>query len=53
MRQGIRVHLPANANGSDVKLVVSSDAAQVKVEVNYVFWGTVLPVESRTLVGSA
>lgn len=52
-RQGLRAHLPANADGDDVKLVVGSDAAQVKVEVNYVFRGTVLPVETRTLVGSA
>lgn len=33
--------------------MVSSDAAQVKIEVNYVFRGTMLPVETRTLVGSA
>lgn len=53
MRQGFRAHLPANAEGDDFKLVVSNDNAQVKIEVNYVFRGTLLPVETRTLVGSA
>jgi predicted nucleotidyltransferase component of viral defense system len=52
-RQGLRAHLPANVDGDDLKLVVSSEAAQVKVEVNYVFRGTVLPAETRTLVDSA
>ena len=36
-----------------MKLVVSDEATQVKVEVNIVFRGTVLPVESRPLVPSA
>ena len=51
--KGYRAHLPANAEGEDVKLVVSSDAAQVKVEVNFVFRGTALPVETRSLVATA
>jgi hypothetical protein len=50
---GYRAHMPANAEGDDVKLVVSSGAAQVKVEVNFVFRGTVLPVEEQPLVASA
>ncbi|MEO8125414.1 MAG: nucleotidyl transferase AbiEii/AbiGii toxin family protein, partial [Burkholderiales bacterium] len=53
VRKGYRAHLPANAEGDDVKLVVSNTAAQVKVEVNNVFRGTVLPVETRSLVGTA
>lgn len=52
-RQGFRAHLPTNAEGEDVKLVVNNDAAQVKVEVNFVFRGTALPVETRPLVGTA
>ena len=52
-RKGYRAHLPANAGGDDVKLVVSNDAAQVKVEVNFVFRGTALPVETRSLVATA
>lgn len=51
--RGYHVHLPANAGGDDAKLVVSNASAQVKVEVNIVFRGTVLPVESRPLVASA
>ena len=52
-RQGYRAHLPGNAEADDVKLVVSNGTAQVKVEVNFVFRGTVLPVETRSLVASA
>ena len=48
-----RAHLPANVDGDEVKLVVSNEAAQVKVEVNFVFRGTVLPVETRSLVATA
>jgi len=48
-----RAHLPANAEGDDVKLVVSNGPTQVKVEVNFVFRGTVLPVETRSLVPTA
>ena len=50
---GMRAHLPANPSGDDVKLVVSNDTAQVKVEVNFVFRGTALPVETRSLVATA
>jgi predicted nucleotidyltransferase component of viral defense system len=52
-RKGYRAHSPANAEGDDVKLVVSNEAAQVKVEVNFVFRGTALPVETRSLVATA
>jgi predicted nucleotidyltransferase component of viral defense system len=51
--KGYRAHLPANAEGDDVKLVVSNDTAQVKIEVNFVFRGTVLPIETRSLVATA
>ena len=51
--KGYRAHLPASAEGDDVKLVVSNEAAQVKVEVNFVFRGTVLPPETRSLVATA
>ncbi len=51
--KGYRAHLPANAEGDDVKLVVSNESAQVKVEVNFVFRGTVLPPETRSLVATA
>jgi Nucleotidyl transferase AbiEii toxin, Type IV TA system len=52
-RKRYRAELPANADGDEVKLVVSNDLAQVKVEVNFVFRGTALAVETRSLVGTA
>ncbi len=51
--KGYRAHLPGNATAEEVKLIVSNDAAQVKVEVNFVFRGTALPVETRPLVALA
>ena len=51
--QGLPSPPAHNAEGDDVKLVVGNDTAQVKVEVNFVFRGTVLPVEPRRLVASA
>lgn len=51
--KGYRAHLPASAEGDNVKLVLSNEAAQVKVEVNFVFRGTVLPPEKRSLVATA
>jgi len=51
--KGYRSTLPANTQGDEVKLVVGNDATQVKVEVNFVFRGSVLPVEKRALVTTA
>jgi predicted nucleotidyltransferase component of viral defense system len=51
--KGHHANLPANAQGDEVKLVVTSDTAQVKVEVNFVFRGCVLPVETKSLVATA
>jgi hypothetical protein len=51
--KGYRATLPTNTQGDEVKLVVGTDAAQVKVEVNFVFRGSVLPVEARSLVAAA
>lgn len=53
VRKGYDARLPTNAAGDDVKLVVGNDSAQVKVEVNFVFRGTALPVETRSLVATA
>jgi predicted nucleotidyltransferase component of viral defense system len=52
-RKGYRAHLPANTEDDDVKLVISGSGSQVKVEVNFVFRGTVLPIETRSLVSTA
>lgn len=51
--RGLDVRLPGNAQGDEVRLSVSSPDAQVKVEVNFVFRGTVLPVQSQPLALSA
>jgi len=50
---GYRAALPANTQGDEVKLVVGDGTTQVKVEVNFVFRGSVLPVEMRSLVATA
>ena len=51
--QGLQVRLPANAQGDEVRLLVTSATAQVKVEVNFVFRGTVLPARLKPLVATA
>jgi len=51
--KGYRATLLTNMQGDEVKLIVGNDATQVKVEVNFVFRGSVLPVETRTLVATA
>lgn len=50
---GLSVAQPANQEGEEVKLTVSDGSAQVKVEVNQVFRGTLLPPEQRRLVSAA
>ncbi len=42
-KMGYRASLPTNSSGDDVKLLVETPNARVKVEVNFVFRGTVLP----------
>lgn len=49
----LSVAMPANQDGEEVKLVVSDAGSQVKVEVNRVFRGTLLPAERRELVAAA
>jgi predicted nucleotidyltransferase component of viral defense system len=46
---GFRATLPTTKSGDDVKLFVERNGLQVKVEVNFVFRGTVLPVQQRPL----
>jgi hypothetical protein len=43
----------ARNKGEDIKLVVISENASVKVEVNYVFRGTLLPVQDAVLAEAA
>lgn len=47
---GYRANLPTSKSGDDVKLFVEANGLRVKVEVNFVFRGTVLPVTRRPLM---
>ena len=51
--RGIASELISTKDGDEVKLLIRRDRSQVKVEVNHVFRGTVLPVEPRRLVRTA
>jgi hypothetical protein len=50
---GFRAHLPTAKGGENVKLLVERTGQQIKVEVNFVLRGTVLPVTHRSLVPRA
>ncbi len=50
---GHHAELRRTREGADAKLFVRSAQAEVKVEVNFVFRGTVLPPERRSLVPAA
>jgi predicted nucleotidyltransferase component of viral defense system len=50
---GYRAVLPTTKSGDDVKLVVEGSGIIVKVEVNFVFRGTVLPAMRRPLTDAA
>jgi hypothetical protein len=47
---GYRATLPTTKTGDDVKLFVEGNGLRIKVEVNFVFRGTVLPVTRRPLM---
>ena len=50
---GYSVVAPRAAEGHEAKLFIRADDAEVKVEVNYVFRGTVQPAVTRKLVPAA
>jgi predicted nucleotidyltransferase component of viral defense system len=50
---GFRAALPTTKTGDDVKLLVEVNGARVKVEVNFVFRGTLLPVIRTRLAEAA
>lgn len=52
-KRGLTVTLPKKPNGEDVKLFVNNDLAEVKVEVNHIFRGTLLPTEAMPLAPAA
>lgn len=47
---GLRCELGAMSEGPEVKLFIESGRTRIKVEVNHVFRGTVLPSAKRPLV---
>lgn len=50
---GFRAHLPTAKGGENVKLLVEGTGQRIKVEVNFVLRGTLLPVTQRPLVSRA
>lgn len=52
-RRGYEVTVPRKPNGEDVKLFVRGDTTEVKIEVNHVFRGTLLPVKAVALSPAA
>lgn len=46
---GLEAEISATKNGDEIKLFIRRGRNQVKVEVNHVFRGTVLPVETQRL----
>jgi predicted nucleotidyltransferase component of viral defense system len=52
-KQGLRTRKVASKDRDDSKLLIEDGDSQVKVEVNTVFRGTVLPIERRALTPGA
>ncbi len=52
-RRGIRAELASSKTGDETKLFVRRDRIEVKIEINHVFRGTLLPVETRSLTKTA
>lgn len=52
-RMGLEARALGDGADGETKLLVEDDASQVKIEVNTVFRGTVLPVEPRKLAPAA
>ena len=50
---GVEAELSSTKEGDEIKLFMRRGRNQVKVEVNHVFRGTVLPVETRRLAAEA
>jgi hypothetical protein len=50
---GLRTRVAATDAGDEIKLFVAREGTQIKVEVNHVFRGTILPVEPRRLAEKA
>jgi predicted nucleotidyltransferase component of viral defense system len=52
-KQGLQAHAPAVADSGETKLLVRRGNIEVKIEVNFVMRGTVLPVRRASLTQTA
>ena len=52
-RRGIKAELASSKTGDETKLFARRDRIEVKIEINHVFRGTLLPVETRSLTKTA
>lgn len=52
-RRGIKTEIANSKTGDETKLLARRDRIEVKIEINHVFRGTLLPVETRTLTKTA
>lgn len=52
-RMGYSANIRRTQKGDEAKLLVADQFSQIKVEVNFVFRGTLLPIMQRALVSSA
>jgi hypothetical protein len=52
-RRGIKAETASSKTGDETKLLVRRDRIEVKIEINHVFRGTLLPVETRSLTKTA
>jgi predicted nucleotidyltransferase component of viral defense system len=52
-KQGFQTHAPVAADSGETKLLVRRGAVEVKIEVNFVMRGTVLPVRLASLTQNA
>ena len=52
-RRGIKAELASSKTGDEIKLFARRDRIEVKIEINHVFRGTLLPVETRSLTKTA
>ena len=52
-RRGIKAEVASSKTGDETKLFARRDRIEVKIEINHVFRGTLLPVETRSLTKTA
>ena len=53
VRRGLAAEISRTKTGDETKLLVRRGREEVKIEINYVFRGTLLPAETRPLVKAA